>query len=386
MKIERLITTANIPDSGVQRDANGHIVNPIVSQLETTTGSKFVTSINNTNIRLYNNVAQFYKGGGTQVGAILITLPYGWSTTMMSIHIIGYEYNSNAGWDMYVSGYSSPYEEWRETSALLVGESTYKQVQFGYDGTHCVIILGNVTDSANYIHIAINDVVVGVSTIDGWETGWNIEMVTDISNITSIVTPAIQKVWDTQNDGAGSGLDADMLQAKYPSVTSSANTIVQRDANGDFSAGTITATLSGNATSATSATTATNADNATTLSNKTLAEVQYQPASVTGIYNVSTTSSTLVVAGTLSCDGLYHTVNISAVGYASSTSGDTHIQVLDAAGTVIFDGNIYNTTSTTITGSYTYTGLQISGKYTVQYAEGSSSYTAYLTSVTLAFN
>ncbi len=247
MKIERLITTANIPDSGVQRDANGHIVNPIVSQLETTTGSKFVTSINNTNIRLYNNVAQFYKGGGTQVGAILITLPYGWSTTMMSIHIIGYEYNSNAGWDMYVSGYSSPYEEWRETSALLVGESTYKQVQFGYDGTHCVIILGNVTDSANYIHIAINDVVVGVSTIDGWETGWNIEMVTDISNITSIVTPAIQKVWDTQNDGAGSGLDADMLQAKYPSVTSSANTIVQRDANGDFSAGTITATLSGSA-------------------------------------------------------------------------------------------------------------------------------------------
>jgi hypothetical protein len=60
----------------------------------------------------------------------------------------------------------------------------------------------------------------------------------------------------------------------------SANTVskvVARDASGNFSAGTITATLSGNATSATSATSATNATNATN----------------TGITNDTTTNATM---------------------------------------------------------------------------------------------
>jgi hypothetical protein len=50
-----------------------------------------------------------------------------------------------------------------------------------------------------------------------------------------------------------------------------ASTIVARDASGNFSAGTITATLSGNATSATTATTATSATSATTATTATTA-------------------------------------------------------------------------------------------------------------------
>jgi hypothetical protein len=56
-----------------------------------------------------------------------------------------------------------------------------------------------------------------------------------------------------------------------------ASKVVARDASGNFSAGTITATLSGNATSATSATSATNATNATN----------------TGITNDTTTNATM---------------------------------------------------------------------------------------------
>ena len=66
-----------------------------------------------------------------------------------------------------------------------------------------------------------------------------------------------------------------------------ANTLVQRDASGNFSAGTITGNLNGNATSATSATTATTATAATNAT-----QLNAQPASYY-------TNATNLVAGTL---------------------------------------------------------------------------------------
>ncbi|NDH48935.1 MAG: hypothetical protein EBY41_00020 [Proteobacteria bacterium] len=41
------------------------------------------------------------------------------------------------------------------------------------------------------------------------------------------------KVWDAANDGAGSGLDADLLDGLQPSTSSTASTIVARDGSGD---------------------------------------------------------------------------------------------------------------------------------------------------------
>jgi hypothetical protein len=54
-------------------------------------------------------------------------------------------------------------------------------------------------------------------------------------------------VWHSGNDGAGSGLDADLLDGLSPS-TGGVNNIVARDNSGNFSAGTITAALTGTAT------------------------------------------------------------------------------------------------------------------------------------------
>ena len=58
------------------------------------------------------------------------------------------------------------------------------------------------------------------------------------------------KVWTSLNDGAGSGLDADLLDGLPSASTNTASTVVTRDSSGNFSAGTITATLSGNASTA----------------------------------------------------------------------------------------------------------------------------------------
>ena len=49
-------------------------------------------------------------------------------------------------------------------------------------------------------------------------------------------------------DGAGSGLDADLLDGKTSATTNTVNTIVSRDSSGNFSAGTITSNLVGNVT------------------------------------------------------------------------------------------------------------------------------------------
>ncbi len=50
------------------------------------------------------------------------------------------------------------------------------------------------------------------------------------------------KIWHAGNDGTGSGLDADTVDGYNPATTSTANTIVLRDANANFSANVITAT------------------------------------------------------------------------------------------------------------------------------------------------
>jgi hypothetical protein len=50
------------------------------------------------------------------------------------------------------------------------------------------------------------------------------------------------KVWHAGNDGTGSGLDADTVDGYNPATASTANTIVLRDANANFSANVITAT------------------------------------------------------------------------------------------------------------------------------------------------
>ena len=69
-----------------------------------------------------------------------------------------------------------------------------------------------------------------------------------------------------------------------------ASTIVARDASGNFSAGTITAALSGNATTATSATSATSATTATNLAGGSAGTVPYQSAAGTTVQLAAGTS------------------------------------------------------------------------------------------------
>lgn len=91
----------------------------------------------------------------------------------------------------------------------------------------------------------------GVSTTDLWTA----------SKITNVLTGKLDVASYTANDiltkiktvdGAGSGLDADLLDGKTSASSNTVNTIVLRDSSGNFSANVITASLTGNASTATS--------------------------------------------------------------------------------------------------------------------------------------
>lgn len=96
---------------------------------------------------------------------------------------------------------------------------------------------GNITVSGT---VDGRDIATDGTKLDGIEAGATADQTA------SEILTAIKTV-----DGTGSGLDADTLDGMQPATTNNASTIVQRDTSGNFSAGTITAALSGNASTAT---------------------------------------------------------------------------------------------------------------------------------------
>lgn len=150
----------------------------------------------------------------------------------------------------------------------------------------------------------------GFLTLSGDGTGNQVSVGTSGTTITLTLPQNI----GTSNSPTFSGLTLSGLTASYAVVTdgskalsslqytnsNTASTLVQRDASGDFSAGTITASLSGNATTATSATTATTATSATTATNLASGaanQIPYQTASGATSFISAGASGVLVTNG-----------------------------------------------------------------------------------------
>jgi hypothetical protein len=112
-----------------------------------------------------------------------------------------------------------------------------------------------------------------------------------------------------QYNGSGAGLTSIPNSATTATNANTANTIVTRDASGNFTAGTITATLSGNASTATSATTAgtitsqANSATITATSANTANQIvlrdgsgNFSAGTITATFSGNATTSTAVVA------------------------------------------------------------------------------------------
>jgi len=198
-----------------------------------------------------------------------------------------------------------------------------------------------------------------------------------------------------------------------------ASTLVARDASGNFSAGTITAALSGNASTATTATTATNQSggtvSATAITSTGQLVINYNIASPANYYNalqqeIRATSGTAGIglhrAGYSHC-GIYHdatdtlkfnmnsgtvTLNASAgtiIGSGNYTSYSPSLTGSGASGTwgIAITGNAGNTSSISnaVGGTYTWTGVQYLNSSGTVLGSTSSTLQVYTTGANAAY-
>ncbi|SDJ92975.1 hypothetical protein [Paenibacillus naphthalenovorans] len=234
-------TSAATPNAIMQRDANGRAkaaapaaADDIARKAEvdavgavannalpkaggTMTGALIADRDVNTNdTRLYQNLASYKDNGSPITGTIKIALPKTWSNTMMVIRIVGYDYSAFAAWELIVSGYNITTPAWLQYSAEVRGNAPFNQVRLAHDGTVNCILLGTTSTAWRYPHIAVVEMQTSYNNVTGWETGWNISCITSETGITNIVTPTLRKAWNSENDGAGSGLDADTVRGYVP--------------------------------------------------------------------------------------------------------------------------------------------------------------------------
>lgn len=85
--------------------------------------------------------------------------------------------------------------------------------------------------------------------VDNNFTNLNTEIGTKLTSTSYTAADVLSKLLTV--DGTGSGLDADTLDGLNSATANTVSTIVARDSSGNFSAGTITATLTGTASKAT---------------------------------------------------------------------------------------------------------------------------------------
>lgn len=201
-----------------------------------------VPSLYDTNYRRITNPGggEYITSTSSVTGAIAIVLPVGWSDTMLRVTIKIYEYTTNESFEVHAGSYSyaggggtwanNPY-------AYIIGNPTTDRrftVRFGYDSTagKTIIYIGEITDTWSYPQVFVTEFQGGYSGMQvGYTSGWSIGFESSaFKNVTATISNC---------------------QVGFASSSNTANSVALRDSSGNFSAGTITASLSGNATTAT---------------------------------------------------------------------------------------------------------------------------------------
>jgi hypothetical protein len=192
--------------------------------------------------------ASYATSTSTVTGAIKIRIPAAalGSNTMMSFRVSVYQYNTGLSQQFLISGYNyNVSDTWYYVSAICLTDSGSEfTVRFGSDGTSQCVYIGELASSWSYPQVFVTDFCGGYSGFSqaNWATGWNISFeTTAFANVTA--TRSAVRSWNANNDGAGSGLDADLLDGLNSATANTASTIVARDASGNFSAGTISSSL-----------------------------------------------------------------------------------------------------------------------------------------------
>ena len=126
-------------------------------------------------------------------GAIKITLPQTWTSTMLRMTIRVYEYTTNEAFDVVCGGYNTPSTWANNPFAYIIGSPNVNRnfnVRFGHDGTKCCIYIGETTSTWSYPQVAVTHFVAGYSnyTAEQWNDGWAVGFATTLGTITATVS------------------------------------------------------------------------------------------------------------------------------------------------------------------------------------------------------
>jgi hypothetical protein len=210
--------------------------------------------------------ASYATATSTVTGAIKITLPQSWTDTMLRLTINIYEYATNESFTVVAGGYAyAGSSAWINSFGYIIGSPNVNRnfnIRLGHDGTKCCIYIGETSSTWSYPQVAVTQFAAGYSnyTAEQWNDGWSVGFATSLGTITATISNGeIGRYLDNATiiTTAGSYLTkSNYTLAVDATSANTASKVVARDASGNFSAGTITAALSGNATTATTLQTA----------------------------------------------------------------------------------------------------------------------------------
>jgi hypothetical protein len=264
------ITTANW---GTARDINGTSVNG--------SGNVAIGRIYDTNFRRITNPGggEFVTQTATVTGAIEIVFPNAAAFGMYRLVIKVYEYTTNESFEVHAGGHTSS-GNWHNPFAYIIGNPTNDRrftVRFGRNAANkAVVYIGETGSTWSYPQVYLTEFTNGYASFENNSTGWAI----------NFRTAAFENVTRTISN----------CQVGYAVSTNTANSNVLRDGSGNFSAGTITATLSGNASTATTLQTARTIGG---VSFNGSANINLPGVNTTGNQNTTGSAATLTTARTL---------------------------------------------------------------------------------------
>lgn len=149
-------------------------------------------------------VAQYTSDSSEVTGIIKISLPSGWSATMMGIEIDVYDYSRNAYSKVLVGGYNYTTQAWYNTSVSILGNHGYN-VRLGYDGSKCCILLGSTTYVWHYPKVVVRNVMSAFSGYMSLNGTWNTSVITTEAGLSAIVEPVVNNNMTVETSRTCSG-------------------------------------------------------------------------------------------------------------------------------------------------------------------------------------
>jgi hypothetical protein len=189
-----------------------------------------------------------WSASGTSTGAVKITLPgnAGSVNSMPIIKIYTYQYSSTAHVVYTISGHNwSTSSNWYNNRVTAEGGPPLA-VRLGHDGTNYCIIIGETNTSWSYgsVTVELKAHPSYYNASQNFTTGWTATQITSMPSTVTVQT--VGKIWNSGNDGSGSGLDADLLDGQQGSYYATASGLTSTTTTANAALPKAGGTLTGN--------------------------------------------------------------------------------------------------------------------------------------------